>query len=154
VAFGIFTTPSLARESTQEFDEEFGVTPRFFNGFVRDVSQMDPEVIARQIDEVKQVWGSRYKQYPPVKFDVADYYRRPEWVLRQAPCIVPWLIMQVMPDGEIAFCEDFPDLAVGNVRQTDPLILWNAPASRAWRHRIRTKGIFRAESRCGDYYLH
>jgi MoaA/NifB/PqqE/SkfB family radical SAM enzyme len=154
VAFGIFTTPSLARESTREFEQEFGVTPHFFNGFVRDVSQMDPEVIARQIDEVKQIWGSRYKQYPPVKFDVADYYRRPESVLRRAPCIVPWLTMQVMPDGEIAFCEDFPDLAVGNVRQIDPLTLWNAPVSRAWRRRIRTKGIFRAESRCGDYYLH
>src|SRR5262249_47811342 len=57
VAMGIYTTPALARASTREFEEEFGVTPHFFNGFVRDVSQMDPEVIARQIDEVKQLWG-------------------------------------------------------------------------------------------------
>ena len=48
VAFGTYTTPALARASTKEFEEEFGVTPRFFNGFVRDVSQMDAEVIARQ----------------------------------------------------------------------------------------------------------
>ena len=38
---------------------------------------------------MKQLWGSRYKQYPPVKFDVADYYQKPESVLRRAPCIVP-----------------------------------------------------------------
>jgi hypothetical protein len=82
------------------------------------------------------------------------YYRNPEEPLRRRRCITPWLNMQVMPNGEIAFCEDFPDLVVGNVRDNDPLALWNAPASRAWRRRIRTKGIFRAETRCCSYYLH
>jgi MoaA/NifB/PqqE/SkfB family radical SAM enzyme len=153
VTFGIFTTPELAEESSRQFSEEFGTEPHFFRGFVRDMSRMDPHLIATQIQEVKRMWGTRYKQYPPIKFNVADYFRKPEMALTSSPCIAPWVTMQIMPDGEMAFCEDFPDLKVGNVRDSDPLALWNGPGSRAWRRRIRTKGIFAAETRCGDYYL-
>ncbi len=61
--------------------------------------------------------------------------------------------MQLMPNGDMAYCEDFPDLVTGNVREQEPLALWNNAASLAWRRRIRTKGIFPAESRCCSYYL-
>jgi hypothetical protein len=153
VTFGIFTTPELAQESSEQFKEEFGVNPSFYKGFVRDVSKMAPELIAAQIHEVKRMWGSRYKQYPPVKFSVSDYYRKPERTLVNRPCIAPWMTMQVMPNGDMAYCADFPDLVTGNVREQDPLALGNNPASRSWRRRIRTKGIFAAETRCCDYYL-
>src|SRR5262249_52028370 len=149
----IFTTAELAEESTAEFKADFGVEPHFFRGFARDMSQMDPELIGSQVRKVKQMWGSRYKQYPPLEFDVADYYSRVDRPLVRWPCIAPWVTMQVMPNGDMVFCEDFPDLVVGNVREEDPLVLWNNPKSRAWRRRIRTKGIYRAETRCGDYYL-
>lgn len=154
LTLGIFTTSELAHESSVQFREEFGVQPHFYQGFVRDVSRMNPQAISAQIKKVKRVWGSRYKQYPPVNVDLAEYYRNPELPLRRGRCITPWLNMQVMPNGEMAFCEDFPDLIVGNVRENDALALWNGPASRAWRKRIRTKGVFSAETRCCSYYLH
>jgi MoaA/NifB/PqqE/SkfB family radical SAM enzyme len=153
VTFGIFTTPELAEESSAQFREEFGVDPHFYRGFVRDMSRMDPDLTARQIQEVRRMWGTRYKQYPPVEFDVADYYRQPEKALTRSRCIAPWVMMQVMPNGDLAYCDDFPDLIVGNVRDGDPLATWNGPGSRAWRRRIRTKGIFGAETRCAGYYL-
>jgi MoaA/NifB/PqqE/SkfB family radical SAM enzyme len=153
VTFGIFTTEELARRSSELIRDEFGVEPKFYHGFVRDVSRMDPALIAGQIREVRRLWGSRYKQYPPLEFDVADYFRKPELPLVRKPCISPWMTMQVMANGDIAFCEDFADLPVGNVREEDPIALWNGPASRSWRRRIRTKGILPAESRCTSYYL-
>lgn len=153
VTFGIFTTPELARQSSEQIRGEFGIEPKFYHGFVRDMSRMDPELIAGQIREVRRLWGSRYKQYPPLDFDVADYFRKPESPLVRKPCVSPWMTMQVMANGEMAFCEDFADLTVGNVAEQDPLVLWNGPVSRSWRRRIRTKGILPAESRCTSYYL-
>ncbi len=153
VTFGIFTTPELARRSSEQIRGEFGVEPKFYHGFVRDMSRMDPELITGQIREVRRLWGSRYKQYPPMDFDVADYFQKPDSPLVQKPCVSPWLTMQVMANGEMAFCEDFADLTVGNVAAQDPIALWNGPASRSWRRRIRTKGILPAESRCTSYYL-
>jgi MoaA/NifB/PqqE/SkfB family radical SAM enzyme len=153
VQFGIFTTEELARQSSEQFRSEFGIEPKFYQGFVRDMSSIDPELINGQIQEVRRLWGSRYKQYPPVDFDVADYFRKPECSLVRKPCVSPWLEMQIMANGDMAFCADFADLTVGNVVEQDPLALWNGPVSRAWRRRIRTQGILPAETRCTSYYL-
>jgi MoaA/NifB/PqqE/SkfB family radical SAM enzyme len=153
VTFGIFTTEELARQSSEQIRSEFGVEPKFYHGFVRDMSRMDPGVIAGQIREVRRLWRSRYKQYPPMDFDIADYFRRPESPLIHKPCVSPWMTMQVMANGDMVYCEDFADLSIGNVMEQDPLALWNGPASRSWRRRIRSKGIFPAESRCTSYYL-
>jgi MoaA/NifB/PqqE/SkfB family radical SAM enzyme len=153
VTFGIFTTAELARESAEQLRQEFGVDPKFYYGFVRDMSRMDPAVIAAGVQEVRRLWGSRYKQYPPLKFDIAEFFHRPEAALTDKQCVAPWMTMQVMANGELAYCEDFADLVIGNVKERDPLVLWNSPASRAWRRRIRTRGILPAETRCTSYYL-
>ena len=153
LALGMFTTPQLARASAEQYQREFGVDPKFYHGFVRDVMDLDTEGVTAQIREVKRMWGSGYKQYPPVKLDLDRYFRRPHEPLTSYPCISPWLTMQIMPAGELAFCEDFADLVTGNVRDEDPLALWNNATSRAWRRRIRTKGVFPAESRCVAHYL-
>jgi MoaA/NifB/PqqE/SkfB family radical SAM enzyme len=153
VTFGIFTTPDLAQKSAEQLQREFAVDPKFYHGFVRDMSRMDPEVIASQVLTVRRLWGARYKQYPPMAFDIAEYFHRPQAALMPKQCVAPWTTMQVMANGALAYCEDFADLVVGDVRQQDPLVLWNGAVSQAWRRRIRTKGIFPAETRCTSYYL-
>lgn len=154
LAAGMFTTPALAAASELEYEREFGIVPTFYRGFVRDVSRMNASAIMRDIHSVRALWGSRFKEYPPIQFDLATYYHRPEQKLSHRQCIAPWLTMQVMPDGTMAFCEDFADLPCGNVTQEHPLVLWNNARSRAWRRRIRTKGVFAAESRCVAHHLH
>jgi MoaA/NifB/PqqE/SkfB family radical SAM enzyme len=154
LAAGMFTTPELAAASEREYQAEFGIAPTFYHGFVRDVSRMNADAIMRDVRTIRALWGSRFKEYPPIKFDLATYYHRPEQKLSHRQCIAPWLTMQIMPDGTMAFCEDFADLPCGNVTQEHPLDLWNNSRSRAWRRRIRTKGVFAAESRCVAHYLH
>jgi MoaA/NifB/PqqE/SkfB family radical SAM enzyme len=154
LTLGIFTTPELARQTNEQFREEFGVEPKFYNGFVRDVSRMDLTAVAAQIRAVERMWGSRYKKYPPGKFDLVEYFTKPEKVLKPKQCIDPWGTMQVMANGDMAYCSDFAELVTGNVRRQDPLALWNNEASQAWRRRIRTKGIFPAETRCCDLFLY
>jgi MoaA/NifB/PqqE/SkfB family radical SAM enzyme len=154
LTLGIFTTAELAKQSREEYFTDFGIQPKFYDGFVRDVSDIDPELVAEQVRRVRGIWGSRYKQYPSGNFDMVDYFHRPEKALISSPCIAPWLSMQIMPNGDMAYCEDFADLVTGNIRDQDPLVLWNNRTSRAWRRRIRTKGIYPAETRCVDYYLY
>jgi hypothetical protein len=154
LALGIFTTADLARKSIRDFQMDFGIEPRFYNAFVRGMADIDPHLIGEQVQRVRRLWGSRFKQYPPGSFDMSEYFLHPEKALTKRPCIAPWLSMQVLPNGDMAYCEDFADLVTGNIRDQDPLVLWNNPVSRAWRHRIRTKGIYPAETRCVDYYLY
>ena len=153
VGFGIFTTAELASLSSRQAQEELGRDPRFFSAFVRDMSGMNPELIERQIQQVRKNWGSRFKSYPPIRFQIREYFQHPERPLVSGPCTTPWRSMQIMPNGDMAFCSDFPDFVVGNVADGDLLKLWNSSGSRAWRNRIRTKGVFAAENRCCDHYL-
>jgi len=153
LGLGIFTTAELAAESSDAYRAELGTVPKFFDGFVRNVSSMDPSAIAGQIQDVKRLWRSRYKQCPPGRFDLNNYFLKPREPVKRQPCIVPWLTMQIMPDGQLTFCEDFADFTVGNIRDVDPLTLWNNGQSMKYRRRIRTKGVFPAESRCGNQYL-
>jgi len=154
LAAGMFTTPELADASDREYEREFGVRPTFYHGFVRDVSRMNTDAMMRQITAVRALWADRLKEYPPIKFDLTTYYHQPEQKLSDRPCIAPWLTMQIMPDGTLAFCEDFADLPCGNITREHPLDLWNNSYSRSWRRRIRTKGVFAAESRCVAHYLY
>ena len=153
VGFGIFTTEELASISARQAKEEFGRESKFFWSFVRDMSGMHPELIEQQIEHVREDWGSRFKTYPPIPFQIREYFQHPERPLVNGTCTTPWLSMQIMSNGDMAFCSDFPDFVVGNVVGADLLELWNGSGSRAWRKRIRTKGIFAAENRCCDHYL-
>jgi MoaA/NifB/PqqE/SkfB family radical SAM enzyme len=153
VGFGIFTTAELASLSSRQAREEFGRDPKFFSAFVRDMSGINPELIEQQMKQVREDWGSRFKSYPPIRFQIREYFQHPERPLVSGPCTTPWRSMQIMPNGDMAFCSDFPDFVVGNVADGDLLKLWNGSGSRAWRNRIRTKGIFAAENRCCDHYL-
>jgi len=152
VGFGIFTTPELAQESARLAREELGTDPKFFQGFVRDMGAMRATVIEEQIREAGKLWGAAFKTYPPMKFDVREYFEHPQQPLVNGQCLTPWASIQILPNGDVAFCSDFPDFVVGNVAVADVLTLWNAQGSRAWRNRIRTKGILPAENRCCDYY--
>jgi len=153
LGLGVFTTPEIAAESDTAFKADFGIVPKFFDGFIRDVTSVDASAVTCQINEAKRLWGSRYKQCPPGRFDIKSHFHKPREPVKRQPCIVPWLTMQIMPDGELAFCEDFADFSVGRISEGDPLTLWNNEQSMKYRRRIRTKGVFPAESRCGNQYL-
>ena len=154
LAAGMFTTAELAAASAREYRAEFGIDPAFYHGFVRDVAGMNAAAIMRDVQAVRSLLGGRFKEYPPIDFDLDKYFHQPEQKLHNRPCIAPWLTMQIMPDGTLSFCEDFADLPCGNVTQEHPLELWNNSRSRAWRRRIRTKGVFAAESRCVAHHLY
>jgi MoaA/NifB/PqqE/SkfB family radical SAM enzyme len=154
ISLGIFTTEPLAQESQRQFVADFGLEPEFFSGFVRDVARLPLLEIEKQIAHARRLWGSRFKQYPLPKVDIFSYFLEPERPLIPRPCRVPWLMMQIFPDGDLVFCSDFADLRAGNVRHEGALTAWNGPLSRAFRRRILERGIFPAEARCCDYYLH
>ncbi len=126
--FGIFVTEAQERESSKMFLEAFGYEPRYWKGFVRDVSSMDAESIKSQVKRIRadaRASGKmRYRQSPSYEFDVRNYYESPGDRLGRAPCDVPKRYMQIMPDGGVGLCMDFPDVIAGNVREQDWRNIW------------------------------
>jgi MoaA/NifB/PqqE/SkfB family radical SAM enzyme len=153
--FGIFTSAELERSSAALFEAAFGFAPRYWQGFVRDVSRLDPHRIQAQVNLVSEdARRSRaliYRQTPSFEVDIEQYYRRPQETMRTWKCDIPWKYMQVMPDGEAVYCCDFPDFAAGNVLREGLDQVWNNEKSRRFRGYILKNGIFPACSRCDTH---
>ena len=148
VQLGTFTTECLAAESGAAFLTEFGTVPAYWSGFVRQTDGMNPDLIAQEVAAAARLWGGSFGRYPPFPVDLSTYYHRPEIPVRPGHCRAPWRHLQVLPNGDIAFCEDFPDLVVGNILEGDALEAWNGPRAMAFRRRVRDRGPYPACGRC------
>ncbi len=151
VQHGIFTTEALIERSRIHYEQEFKVTARYWRGFLRDTTAMDPIAVAQGIAQARRIFKGFFSRYPSYPFDLKRYFHEPSRRLCAASCIIPWLHFQIMPQGDTALCEDFPDVIAGNVTKQDPSILWDNSCYRHFRHVIRTKGIFPACNRCCSY---
>lgn len=58
-------------------------------------------------------------------------------------CAKPWTGVNVKADGSVNFCPDqWISYAVGNVREAPLLSLWNNSASRLFRQKLNTRGLY------------
>ena len=156
VLFGIFTTPQLIAATNEIFKNEFDMESRYWQGFMLDRSGMDIAEIERQVEVLKKSkqWHFRYRQYPAqtASFDIQTHYNKPEQTHGGGLCITPWFNMQLMPNGNIALCEDTPDYVAGNILQEEPLSIWNNQRYRLFRKHILEQGIFPVCTRCSALY--
>jgi radical SAM protein with 4Fe4S-binding SPASM domain len=155
ILFGIFTTEELLGATDRILLREFGIRSRYWPGFVLDRTGMDVPAIRRQIAEIKaRRWRFEYRQYPADTrvFDLDVHYHRPEQAHGRGRCIVPWFRMQVMPNGDVALCEDTPDYVAGNIREQNPLEIWNGVRYQRFRQYLLEHGVFPVCTRCSALY--
>ena len=153
--FGIFSTPGLINRSNEISRKSLGFEWRWWEGFVRDVEGMDVDAIRTQVDKIKSSkWSFRYRQYPAdtKSFDISRHYRHPDITHGGPLCVLPWVRMQIMPNGDVALCEDTPDYIAGNILKDDPLKIWNNDKYIKFRKYIKENGIFPVCSRCSAIY--
>jgi len=153
--FGIFTTDGLVRASNEISKKALGFEWRSWEGFVLDRLGMDVRAIQDQVNQIKgSKWRFRYRQYPPEtrSFNIDAHYNHPERCHGGGLCVLPWVRMEVMPNGDVALCEDTPDYIAGNILENDPLDIWNGQRYVAFRRHIKEKGIFPVCTRCSALY--
>lgn len=156
IQLGMFTTPELLEGTKSRFMETFGVTPKLWDGFLRDTSQIDSRSLAHQEKLIREkIWTFKFKRYPKhgVKgFDYNSYFKSPESVFGEKVCHVPWKRAVVMPNGDVVGCPWFPEAKMGNVREQKFTEIWNGSGMRTFRKSLSEEGLFPSCSRCCDLY--
>lgn len=156
IQLGMFTTPELLERTKLRFTETFGVTPKLWNGFLRDTSRIDSQSLANQEKLVREkTWTFKFKRYPKhdVKgFDYDSYFKSPETVFGEKICHVPWKRAVVMPNGDVVGCPWFPEAMMGNVREQKFIEIWNGSGMRKFRKSLSEDGLFPSCGRCCDLY--
>jgi radical SAM protein with 4Fe4S-binding SPASM domain len=152
VYYSWFTSEEVGCRHSEIIKRELGVEPFAWKSYARDMSGMDPKVIAETVAKVKK---SKFKA--PVIFipqiepeEIEEYYHRPESFLGWNECLAPWFQVDIMPNGDVVNCRDFPDIHMGNIQQTPLLEIYNGEMFRKYRKALarQPNGVFPLCSRC------
>jgi len=151
--FGTFTSEEAGRAYEERMKRALGCEARSWRGFLSYDSDLDVEAVqhgVRRIREAKYPFGKYF--IPDLKPEqVRDYYLSRKLMNGSCTCIVPWMRADVLPNGDVYPCIDFPDYIVGNVRETPLTRLWNGPRYVQFRRELQ-KSLFPICGRCQTLY--
>lgn len=141
IYYSWFTNNRVGRAHTKVFQKRFGIKPKAWRGYLFN---HDVDTIALK-DSLRRI---RSAHHPfPILFipDLRDdqlerYYRNPADFMGYGPCISPWTTVEIMPDGDIATCRDYPDFITGNILCAPLKEIWNGERYVAFRRALLEEG--------------
>lgn len=63
-----------------------------------------------------------------------------ELIKKDSICECPFTSLTILPNGDVTFCTDFPDIILGNVYETSLDDIWRGDKSQLFRKYLNTKG--------------
>ncbi|HMK95764.1 MAG TPA: radical SAM protein [Candidatus Limnocylindrales bacterium] len=152
VYYSWFTKEWIGEKHTQIASEKLGITPFAWKGYVRDTASLDIDAITKQVKKIKnEKIYSNTLFVPDLKLeDIRTYYTQPENFFGYKKCVAPWFQLDVMPNGDVVTCRDFPDFVTGNIMERPILEIYNSEKYRKFRRALRScdNGVFPICSRC------
>jgi MoaA/NifB/PqqE/SkfB family radical SAM enzyme len=145
--------PTAGREQERAL-AKFGVVAWAWRGFPSEAVRCDSERLRGALEAFRARLGA-IEAYPFLPLSDAEYE---DWLCRwEVPvglqqCANAWTLLDVQPNGDANFCVDFPDWAIGNVREQNLEQLWLGARANAFRQRIAT-GLLPVCRRCGAKYM-
>ncbi len=146
-----FTNEQVGKAHTKVFEKALGCTPTSWHGYLHDVDRIDVAALQESVKRIKS------KKYPfPYLFipdlpieDLPRYYGDPGDFFGYGKCITPWLITELMPNGDVSPCRDYPDYVVGNIRENSLLEIFNNEKYQKFRKALKDAGgVFPICARC------
>ncbi|MCF7809151.1 MAG: radical SAM protein [Candidatus Marinimicrobia bacterium] len=146
-----FTSEALGKEHAKILKEKLNVDANTWKSYLSQNTSIKTDQLTQNIKKL-----SRRKfsfQWFPVPFISEDklepYYREPENFLGFGPCVSTYLMIDIMPNGDVVTCRDYIDVKVGNILETPLLELWNNDKFSAFRKLLNEEGgVLPQCSRC------
>lgn len=144
-----FTNEETGHEHERVMQERFDVVPDAWKGYLF-FNGLDAETLQADVRSIKS------RKWPfPVLFipdlaqdDIPRYYDDPTKLFGYGECIQPWVVTEILPNGDVATCRDYPDYVCGNIQKQSLLEIWNNDRYRRFRESLRDDGLLPICSRC------
>jgi radical SAM protein with 4Fe4S-binding SPASM domain len=154
IQLGWFTTKQAGEIYERQLKEGFGLKATSWQGF-EDNRSHERSLLSYKL--IRRIRNGKYKK--PILFfpDLADeeikrYYSNHGDTLGRKGCRSLLNEMQIMPNGDVVICVDFPDIVVGNVWEQSLSAVWNGEKLRFFRKYVKEKGLFSICSRCCGFF--
>jgi len=63
-------------------------------------------------------------------------------------CVAPWTMVEIMPNGDVTPCRDYPDYITGNIKERSLMDIWNGERYKKFRNVLRENTLLPICSRC------
>jgi radical SAM protein with 4Fe4S-binding SPASM domain len=122
-----FTSEDIGRRQTEIFEEHLGVTPFTWKSYATEFSPEDASMFKDALHRIKKrKWPFPYMIIPDLKEeDYGRYFLETSEMFGFDKCVAPFIMVDVMPNGDVVTCRDFIDVKVGNITEKPLLDIWN-----------------------------
>ncbi len=160
-----FIPAKVGAEYERVMREELGVEATSWKGFDFDGASIAATRGQQLAELVKLLKGLKRRRFldsslgrpwtsfvPDVPAErVPEYFSNFNETFGHRMCPVAWYFAQVEPDGEVAFCGDFPDYFIGNVRRQPFREIWTGEKANRFRARLAREPLPICARCCGNY---
>ncbi len=146
-----FTSEAIGQQQTSIMKEELGIEPRAWKSYVREFSPEEAATFRNALIELqRRAWPFHYSIVPDVgNANYATYYLEPSNDFGYSRCAAPFLMTDVLANGDVVTCRDYVDVTVGNIQDAPLLEIWNGKRYVEYRRMmIRHGGRLPQCSRC------
>lgn len=137
-----FTGECLGHEHSRILKEELGIEAYTWKSYAKTFTEEESEKFASSLSRLrKKKWPFEYMVIPDLNArDVKDYYLHPEKTFGYHKCAAPFIMMDVMPNGDVVTCRDYIDIKVGNIMENSIIDIWNNKKFVDFRKLLIKKG--------------
>lgn len=150
VYYSWFTSEAIGKAHTKLFERKLGVTPTAWRGYLFN-HDVDTNALKASLNRIRQ---TRYPfpilYIPNLRHDqLKRYYQNPADFFGYGPCISPWTTVEIMPNGDVSPCRDYPDFVAGNILRSPIEAIWNGTGYVKFRKALlENGGTFPICARC------
>ncbi len=152
IYYSWFTSQVVGEKHSAVLQKELGVEPFAWKSYVRYNSGSDFEALKNSVREVKKrKWSFPVSFVPNLpKSEIETYYTDPTDFLGWNNCLTPWVEANIMPNGDVVNCRDFPDTVMGNIKNHKLMEIYNNERFKQFRRALADQpdGVFPLCSRC------
>ena len=145
-----FTTEEIGRRHQRIMRSALGCDPVAWKGYLFPFDAID---VAAVQESVRRIQGRKYS-FPYVFLpeleieEIPRYYAEPQNFFGYDKCVAPWLAAELMPNGDVATCRDYPDYVTGNIKEQSILDIFDGERHWKFRNALREHGMFPICARC------
>lgn len=152
VYYAWFTDEKTGEKHTELFKKYLDCEPSAWKSYVQPVDRIDTEVLKESVRKIQKTkYPFPYIFIPDLKLeDIPTYYGEPGNFMGYGNCLAPWMTVEIMPNGDITPCRDYPDYIVGNIMKDPILDIFNNERYQKFRKALKEdcEGNFPICSRC------
>lgn len=148
--FSWFTTEERGLKHTEILQHRLGCTPTAWKGYLLNFGDYDIQHLQDSVRRIQsRSWPFVYAFVPDITIDqIPTYYKDPGDFFGYDKCVSPWVVAEVMPDGGVAPCRDYPDYICGNIKEKPILDVFHGERFDRFRAALRAEGMFPTCARC------